>query len=65
MGGKTSAASKNKWISEHLDRFSLTLPKGKKELLKAAADDCGKSVNAFVNEAIDKALSEHEKREGN
>ena len=65
MSGKTSAASKNKWITANLDRINLTMPKGKKELLKAVADDCGLSVNAFINQAIDEKLAEHEKREGN
>lgn len=38
------------------DRFSLMLPKGKKDIIKAAADASGQSVNSFINRAIDEKL---------
>lgn len=48
---------KNTWIAEKLDRVNLTMPKGKKELIKAhAALKDGGSVNAFINRAIDETM---------
>lgn len=54
--GKTSAAVKNKWNDKAYDRINLTVPKGKKEIVKAYADSNGESVNAFINRAIDEAM---------
>lgn len=46
-----------KWNDKHLheryDRIQLVVPKGKKEIIKAKADEQGESVNAFINRAID------------
>ena len=48
---------KNTWIAEKLDRVNLTMPKGKKELIKAhAALKDGGSVNAFINRAIQETM---------
>ena len=43
---------KNAWIAENLDRINLTVPKGRKDELKAHAATQGESVNAFINRAI-------------
>lgn len=53
MGGKASAASKNKWNAKAYDRVNLTLSKGKKETVQAHAQACGESLNGFINRAID------------
>ena len=49
-----------KWNDENLkeryDRIQLVVPKGKKEEIKAFADSKGKSLNRFVNEAIDEKI---------
>ena len=47
---------RNTWISENLDRVNLTMPKGKKEQVKAIADRVGMSVNAYINLAIDERM---------
>lgn len=48
---------RNSWIAEKLDRVNLTMPKGKKEIIKAhAAKKDGGSVNAFINRAIDETM---------
>lgn len=44
-------ANKN-WDSKNLDRISIAMPKGSKDALKAHAEGCGESVNAFINRAI-------------
>ncbi|MDO5000623.1 MAG: hypothetical protein Q4E20_00100 [Eubacteriales bacterium] len=46
-----------KWDSANLDRLSLALPKGKKDIIKAHAAAQGESVNGFISNAIDNALS--------
>lgn len=57
MGGKASAASKNKWNDKTYDRINLTVPKGKKEKIKEHAESRGESVNAFINRAIDESIN--------
>ena len=51
---KISAAQSravNKYISNHYERFSLLLPPGMKDRIRAAAMP-GESINAFINRAI-------------
>lgn len=57
MGGRTSAKSKNTWISKAYDRINLTVVKGKKETIQAAAAAAGESVNAYINGAIDARMA--------
>ena len=45
-----------KWDAANLDRLSIAVPKGKKDLIKAHAEARGESVNAFINRAIDEAM---------
>lgn len=52
MGGKTSAASKNKWANKAYDRVNLTIPKGKKDAIQAHATACGESVNGMINRLL-------------
>ena len=54
MAGKSEY--RNSWISEKLDRINLTVPKGKKDIIKAHADKQGESVNGFINRAIDETI---------
>ena len=61
---KTPTEYKNQWQSEHCDRVNLTLPKGKKELVRAHAESRGESLNGFINRAIDETMErDAEKRE--
>jgi len=39
-----------------LDRINLTVPKGKKDTIKAHAEAQGESVNGFINRAIDETM---------
>ena len=41
-----------KWNDANLDRINLVIPKGEKANIKAHADKCGESVNAFIKKAI-------------
>lgn len=45
-----------KYMKENYDVFQIRMPKGKKEIIKTAAENQGKSVNGFINEAIDEAM---------
>ena len=42
------------------DRIDIIVPKGKREVIKSFARKQGKSTNRFINDAIDKAMSEQE-----
>ena len=55
---KAQKKAVNKYIAEKLDRVNLTMPKGKKEEIKARADSMGLSVNAFINLAIDTMMEQ-------
>ena len=54
MAGKTEY--KNNWQKENVDRVNLTMPKGKKDTIKAHAEARGESVNGFINRAIDETM---------
>lgn len=56
MSGKTSAKSKNAWISKAYDRINLTVTKGRKEVIQAHAAAQSESVNGFINRAIDETM---------
>ena len=60
MGGKTSAKSKNEWIAKAYDRINLTVPKGQKNAIQAAAQAKGESVNEYIKKAVE-ARMEREK----
>ena len=42
------------------DRIDIIVPKGKREMIKRFARKQGKSTNRFINDAIDRAMSEQE-----
>ena len=47
MGGKTSAAAKNRYNAKAYDRITLLVPKGSKEQIAEAARAKGQSVNSY------------------
>ncbi|MFR1260121.1 MAG: hypothetical protein ACLSCX_05460 [Oscillospiraceae bacterium] len=62
MGGKTSAKSKNTWITKAYDRINLTVPKGQKDLIQAHAEAQGESTNGFINRAISETMERDKNR---
>ena len=55
MGGKTSAASHNKYIAKAYDRVNLILRKDgpqNKAAVQDAAESAGESLNAYIVGAI-------------
>lgn len=45
-----------KWDAANLDRISLVLPKGRKDIIKLYAEAHGESINGFISRTIDEAL---------
>ena len=54
---KAQQRAVHKYVKDNYDRMELTVPKGRKAEIKAIAESRGQSINAFVNEAIDAALT--------
>ena len=63
MVSKKQQASVNKYVKANYDRINVTMPKGQKDIVKAHADSCGESVNAFINRAINNQM-ESDRAEG-
>jgi uncharacterized protein (DUF1778 family) len=53
-------AYKNEFRGQKYDRMELALPKGKKDVIKAAATARGESITAFINRAIDAELAKND-----
>lgn len=53
---KAQQKAVHKYIKNNYDRIELTVPKGKKEKIKTAAESSGKSLNGYINEAIDEKM---------
>lgn len=59
---KAQQKATNKYINKVYDRVNLTLPKGKKEEIKAHVEGRRESVNGFIARAIDSQM-ERDKEE--
>lgn len=53
---KAQQKAVNKYMAANYDRVNVTMPKGKKDVIKAHADARGESVNAFINRAVDETM---------
>ena len=53
---KAQQKAVNKYMSENYDRINLTVPKGRKDTIKAHAEAHSESVNGFINRAIDETM---------
>lgn len=60
MGGKNSYESIKRYQDKAYDQMLIRVPKGRKAEIKSCADSQGKSVNAFVVEAIDEKIDREE-----
>ena len=54
----TEARKENnkKWDAANLDRLSIAIPKGRKEVIKAAAIAAGESMNQYITTAVDERM---------
>lgn len=48
--------SAKKWDTVNLDRLSLALPRGSKDIIKNHAQTMGESVNGFISRAITETM---------
>lgn len=48
---------------QKLEEIKVRVPKGKKAIIESHAKACGKSVNGFINEAIDEKMARDESQE--
>lgn len=46
----------NQWIAQAYDRINLTVPKGRKDEIRARADAAGQSINAYITQAIQERM---------
>ncbi|MCC8099773.1 MAG: Arc family DNA-binding protein [Clostridiales bacterium] len=53
---KAQQRAVNKYMAANYDRINLTMPKGRREVIKAHAEATGESVNGFINRAIAEAM---------
>lgn len=53
---KAQQKAVNKYIKNNYDVFQIRMPKGKKNKIKAHAENMGESLNSFINRAVDEAV---------
>jgi hypothetical protein len=53
---KNRTEYKNQWMKENRDAKLLTLPKGRKAEIQAAADALGETLNEYIVKAIDERI---------
>ena len=52
-----------KYDQEKIDRIAMRVPKGKREVIQAHAQEQGESINAFLSRAVDETVErDQEKR---
>jgi len=56
MSGKTSNESKAKYNAKAYDRIEVVVHKGEKAKIKAHADSKGMSLNAYINDLIERDI---------
>ena len=62
MNNSEKSAYRNSWIADKLDRINLTMPKGKKDKVREAAESIGMSLNAYINLAIDEKMDRNQQQ---
>ena len=45
-----------KYMKNNYDEIKVRMPKGKKEQIRTAAESAGKSLNSYINEAIEEKM---------
>lgn len=53
---KANQRAVNKYVKANYDRINVTMPKGRKDEIKAHTEKTGQSINGFINEAIDEKM---------
>lgn len=61
---KAQQKAVHKYVRNNYDRIELTVkPKGKKENIKAHAEQNGETLNSFINRAIDEAMNRDKQKQ--
>lgn len=60
---KAQQKAVQKYVKDKYDRIVLTMPKGKKEEIKASAAAVGESMNQYIVSAIDQRMDQKTKSE--
>jgi len=55
---KAQQKAVHKYVKNNYDRIELTVPKGQKDIIKAAAESVGESLNTYVRNAIDQRMEQ-------
>ena len=50
---KAQQKAVNKYVKNNYDKILVTVPKGDREKIKAAADAVGESVNSYIKKAVE------------
>lgn len=53
---KANQRAVNKYVKTNYDRINVTMPKGQREIIKAAAAAAGESVNSYIVKAIEERM---------
>ena len=61
---KAQQRAVSKYMKENYDEIKVRVEKGQKEIIKAHAESQGKSVNGFINEAIEEKMERDSKTAG-
>ena len=56
---KANQRAVHKYVKNNYDRMELTVPKGKKDIIKATAEALGESVNTYINRAVDERMERY------
>ena len=56
--------SNRKWDTANLDRISIALPKGQKDIIRTHADARGASINAVIGRAIENQIERDKEEAG-
>ena len=54
---KRKAEWQNNYIARTYDRINFVVPKGGKDIIRAAADRAGQSVNAYILQAVQQRMT--------
>lgn len=53
---KAQQKAVSKYVKAKYDRFGLTMPKGKKQIIQSFAESHGESLNSYINKAVDERM---------
>lgn len=61
MATKAQLEANKRYIKAQ-DNVTIRMPKGKKEIIQGCAQEQGKSLNSYINEAIDEKMNRDDQK---